>query len=628
MGLLDNVNYPEDIKQMKYHELRELAGEIRRYIIDVTCKTGGHVAPSLGAVEIALAMHYVFDCPKDKFVWDVGHQSYAHKILTGRKEAMTGLRQLNGINGFNNIFESEYDALTVGHAGTSMSASLGMAAARDMKGDDFQIVNVIGDGAMTNGMAYEAMNQIAQLRPRMLIILNDNKMSISENVGGISQYLNKLETTPVYGSLKNEVWELLGVLPDKMSGRARDLARRMKESLKNFVIPTILFEEFGIRYIGPIDGHDIKDLIETMRSVRNYNGPLLIHAITQKGRGYKPAENDPTTFHGLGQYCVDTGKKESSTGKNIKYTTVFGETLVELAKNRKDVAAITAAMPDGTGLVHFQKAYPERFFDVGIEEMHAAEFAVGLALEGMKPVCALYSSFLQRAYDQLIHDAALMKQNVFFVLDRAGIVGEDGPTHHGLFDLSYLRTVPDMVIMSPKDEDELRSMIKLGLEYNEGPISLRYPRGEGMGVDISGDIKSIELGASEIIERGDDLLIIAIGSEVYPSIEAGEMLKKEGINPTIVNLRFIRPLDSKTIMPLLEKHSRIVTAEENILSGGMGEMIDRVIAENNIKCSIVNIGIRDRFVEVGTQAQLRAMHKIDSEGIYSTIKEQFSEFSS
>lgn len=619
-NILNNVHLPSDIKKLKISELRQLASEIREYIIDVTCKTGGHVAPSLGAVEIAIALHYVYDTPKDKIVWDVGHQSYAHKILTGRKEAFKGLRTYKGISGFTNIFESPHDALTVGHAATSMSAAVGMAIARDIKGENFNVVNVIGDGAMTNGLVYEAMNNIAHLRPRMLIVLNDNKMSISENVGGISQYLNKLETTPVYTSLKKELWELLGVLPDKMSYRARDLARRMKESMKNFLIPTILFEEFGIRYIGPIDGHDLNDLIDTMKKIKNYEGPILIHAITQKGKGYMHAENDPTKFHGLGQYCVQTGKNESKPGGTVNYTKVFGHTIVELAKDNKDVVAVTAAMPDGTGLSYFRDSYPERFFDVGIAEAHAVEFSVGLALQGLKPVCAVYSTFLQRAYDELIQDAALMRQNVFFVLDRGGIVGEDGPTHHGVFDLSYLRTVPGLVIMSPKDEDELRSMLKLGIEYKDGPIAIRYPRGEGFGVDISGPIRDIEIGEFEIVKQGSDILIIAIGNEVHPAVEAAERIGKDGKSASVINLRFIRPLNEAKLINIMKKFSTIVTVEENVLSGGMGDMINSILMRNHVHKHIVNIGIKDVFVEVGSQNELRRDHGLDAEGIYKTIK--------
>ncbi len=618
--ILDKVNSPKDIKDLSIDQLEQLAKEIREYIIEITSQNGGHVAPSLGAVEIILAMHYVFDSPNDKFVFDVGHQSYAHKILTERKEEFKKLRKFKGISGFNNIFESEYDTLTVGHAATSLSAALGMAIARDQKKENFHVIDIIGDGSMTNGLVYEAMNNIAHLKPRLIIILNDNKMSISENVGGISQYLNKLQNTKIYTSFKKEVWELLGVLPDKMSNRARDLARRMKESLKNFFIPTILFEEFSIRYIGPIDGHNLHDLIKTLKAAKEYEGPILIHALTQKGKGYIHAENDPTKFHGLGKYNSETGKAEKKPNGKVKYTKVFGETLTELAKERKEVVAITAAMPDGTGLSYFRDKIPNRFFDVGIAEAHGVLFSVGLALEGLKPVCAIYSTFLQRAYDQLIHDASLMNQNVFFVLDRAGIVGDDGPTHHGLFDLSYLRTVPNMIIMSPKDEDELRSMIKLGLDYKDGPIALRYPRGEAIGIDISGPIKDIELGKCEIIQKGEKVLILAIGSEVYPAIEANEKLKKIDINPTIVNARFLRPLDENTILKLIKEHEIIITAEENVLSGGFGEAINDIIVKNNLNKIVENIGINDEFVEMGTQKELRKIHKLDSDGIFENIK--------
>lgn len=621
--ILDSVNMPSDIKNLSIDELYKLASEIRYFIIDNTSKTGGHVAPSLGTVEMTLALHYVFDTPKDKIVWDVGHQAYAHKIITGRKDRFGKLRTYKGISGFNNIFESEHDALTVGHAATSISAALGLARGRDLKNEDSRIISVIGDGSMTNGLVYEALNNIASYKKNFIIILNDNKMSISENVGGISQYLNKLQATPAYTSMKNDIWDLLGKLPDRMSNRTRDMARRLKESLKNFFIPTIIFEEFGIRYIGPLDGHRIEDLIPMLRYAKNYKGPILLHMITQKGRGYIHAENDPTRFHGLGCFNPETGKTEKGSTCNVKYTDVFSRTLAELSAERKDVVAITAAMPDGTGLSLFKEKFPERFFDVGIAEGHAALFAVGLALQGLKPVCAIYSTFLQRSYDQLIHDAALMNAPVFFVLDRAGIVGDDGPTHHGLFDISYLRSVPSMVIMAPKDEDELRSMIKLGLEYREGPIAVRYPRGEGLGRDLTGPVKDIQLGKSEVLIKGSKVLLIGIGNTVDSSVKAAESVKKEfGFIPTVVNARFVRPLDKETIIPLIESHEIIVTAEENILAGGFGELISHEIHRRGFMKKVVNIGIEDVFVEFGSQEILRKEYGLDNNAIFERIRKE------
>ncbi|HAV91691.1 TPA: 1-deoxy-D-xylulose-5-phosphate synthase [candidate division WOR-3 bacterium] len=614
--ILDRVNFPKDIKELSINQLYQLASEIRYFIIENTSKTGGHVAPSLGAVELILAMHYVFDAPRDKMIFDVGHQSYAHKIITGRKERFGTLRTFNGISGFNNIFESEYDVLTVGHAGTSLSAALGIAVARDLNKDDFQIISVIGDGSMTNGLVYEALNNLAHYRSKMIIILNDNNMSISENVGGISQYLNKLQTGPVYTTIKKDMWELMGRLPDKMGHKTRDLARRVKESLKNFFIPTIFFEEFGLRYLGPLNGHNLEELISTLKYAKNYDGPILIHAITQKGRGYIHAENDPTKFHGLGKFNKETGKTEVSENAKVKYTDVFGKTLVELAKENDKVVAITAAMPDGTGLSYFRDEINERFFDVGIAESHAVVFAAGLSLTGKKPVCAIYSTFLQRSYDQLIHDASLMKRNIFFVLDRAGIVGDDGPTHHGLFDISYLRTVPDMVIMSPKDEDELRSMIKLGLDYNDGPIALRYPRGEGLGIDISGKIKDIKLGESEILIRGERLIISAIGNMVYPAMKAAEIIKEKfGFIPSVINARFVKPLDIDTVISLENNHTDILTVEENILSGGYGEYLSRLLTERGSKLNVSSLGVDDVFVEAGSQSLLRERIGLDANGI-------------
>ena len=620
--LLDSVNLPKDIKNFNINQLYQLASEIRYFIIENTSKTGGHVAPSLGAVELIIAMHYVFDSPKDKFIFDVGHQSYAHKILTGRKDKFNTLRMYNGISGFNNIFESEYDALTVGHAATSLSAALGMAVARDLSKDDFQVISVIGDGSMTNGLIYEALNNLAHFRNKIIIILNDNNMSISENVGGISQYLNKLQRAPAYTTIKRDVWELMGKLPDKMGQKSRDIARRVKESLKNFFIPTIFFEEFGLRYIGPLDGHNLEDLISTLRYAKIYNGSILIHAITQKGRGYAHAENNPTKFHGLGKFNKETGKTEKSENAGVKYTDIFGKTLVKLAKENDKIVAITAAMPDGTGLSYFRDEINDRFFDVGIAEGHAVLFSVGLSLMGKKPVCAIYSTFLQRSYDQLIHDAALMKRNIFFVLDRAGIVGEDGPTHHGLFDISFLRTVPSMVIMAPKDEDELRSMIKLGLKYNEGPIALRYPRGEGMGVDISGKIKDIPLGKAEILVKGEKIIIVALGSMVYPSLQAVKLIKEEyGFSPTVINARFVRPLDLDIVISLEKSHTEVITVEENILSGGFGEYLARLLTESDSTLKVISMGINDMFVEVGSQSILREKFQLNAKGILKKVGE-------
>jgi len=620
-NILQKVNTPKDLKNLSIDELYQLASDLRYFIIENTSKTGGHLAPSLGAIEIIIAMHYVFDSPKDKFIFDVGHQSYAHKILTGRKDRFNLLRTYKGLSGFNNIFESEYDHLTVGHAGTSLSAALGMAVARDLKKENFDIVVLIGDGAMTNGLVYEALNNLANLKNKIIVILNDNKMSISENVGGISQYLNKLQRTHAYTNLKSDLWQLMGKLPSSLGNKTRDLSRRMKESLKNFFIPTIFFEEFGLRYIGPLDGHKIEELIATLRYAKNYPSPILIHTITQKGRGYIFAEKNPVKFHGISIFDKETGSCEKSKGC-VKYTDVFGKTLTELSKNNDRIVAITAAMPDGTGLSYFRDAFPKRFFDVGIAEGHAVLFSVGLSLQGYKPVCAIYSTFLQRSYDQLIHDASLMKRNIFFVLDRAGIVGDDGPTHHGIFDLSYLRTVPDMVIMSPKDEDELRSMIKLGLEYDKGPIALRYPRGEGYGVDISGEIKDISFGKGEILLEGEKIIIVAIGNTVYPAKNAALKFKeKYNFSPVLINARFVKPFDIELLLSRIRNNEVILTVEENILSGGMGEYVTRILSYRKLKNIVINLGIDDKFVEMGTQKILREIEKLDENGIYEKLQE-------
>jgi len=601
--MLEKVNSPEDIKKLSVDELKVLAKEIRNYIIEVVSKRGGHLASSLGAVEITVSLHYVFDSPRDKIIWDVGHQSYAHKILTGRRGKFTELRTRGGLSGFPSIFESEHDIYGVGHASTSISAALGIATARDLKGEDFFVVSVVGDGALTGGLAFEGINQAGHLKKnKFIIILNDNEMSISKNVGALSRYLTKISTKKLYLQMEADVWELLGKIPS-LGGKARKLAKRIKESIKNLVVPTILFEELGFRYIGPMDGHNIEELVSTFREVQNIPGPVLVHVVTQKGKGYFFAEKNAEKFHGVGSFYKATGNSRANSKKK-KYSEVFGDKIVEMASKDNRIVAITAAMKDGTGLTKFSKTFPERFFDVGIAEQHAVTFACGLARHGMKPFVAIYSTFLQRSYDQLIHDVALQNLPIKFVLDRAGLVGEDGPTHHGAFDLSYLRLIPNFVLMSPADEYELTAMLELMGSYSEGPIAVRFPRGAVVGEDKPVDSSEIKIGRSSILVDGNDIAIIAVGSMVHPSLDVARELKERNINASVVNTRFIKPLDEELILGLSEKVKYIFTIEENTVVGGFGDAVQELLSSRGICTPVERLGIPDRFISHGTREEL------------------------
>ncbi len=625
-GLLEKVNSPEDLKKLTIGELKVLAGEIRELIIDVVSSHDGHLAPNLGVVELTLALHYVFDSPKDKLIWDVGHQAYIHKIITGRRNRFRTIRKFGGLSGFPVRSESPHDAFGAGHASTSLAAALGMAAARDLKGEDFHIVAIIGDGALTGGMALEAFNQIGYLGKRVIIILNDNKMSIAENVGALAKYLLQLKTSRVYNRLKDDVWDLLGKLPGSyLPKKARIAVKKIKESLENLIIPTLLFEEMGYRYIGPVDGHNLELLIETLKRTKEMKGPVLVHVITVKGKGYRPAEENPEYFHGLGGFDKESGKpiKKSDIPK---YSEVFGKTLVELAEKDDKIVGITAAMPLGTGLHHLKMRFPDRFFDLGIAEQSAVTFAAGLAVEGYKPFVAIYSTFLQRAFDQIIHDVALQKLPVRFAIDRAGLVGEDGPTHHGAFDLSYLTMIPHMVVMAPKDEDELRDMILTALLYEDGPIAFRYPRGRGYGVKMKDEPVPLEIGKAELLKEGQDLAIFAIGTMVYPCLKVAKELEEEmGASIAVVNARFAKPLDEHIILELYEKGIRkFITVEENVLEGGFGT---RVLSFLNSKrlhrdVELLRLGLPDRFITHGSRENL-----LDFVGLSpSKIKEKIKAF--
>jgi len=584
--MLEKVNFPSDVKGLSIKELKELASDLRREIIRVTSKNGGHVAPNLGAVELVIALAYVFDQPVDKVIWDVGHQAYAHKLITGRKKVFNTLRQYGGISGFLKRDESIYDVFGAGHASTSISAALGFSVSRDMKKEDHHIVVVVGDGALTGGMAFEGLNQLGHLRKNLLVILNDNKMSISPNVGGLKNYLIKLQSEPVYNRFKDDVWDLLGKLPPGLSQKAREAASKVSEGLKNLLVPNLLFEELGIRYFGPIDGHNLPELIEILEKLKNIKGPKLLHVLTVKGKGFEPAEKMPTLFHGLGKYDPETGMPLKKGGPP-SYSKVFGRTLTDLGKIDQKIVAITAAMPEGTGLDIFREEIPDRFYDVGIAEQHAVTFAAGMAASGLKPFCAIYSTFLQRAFDQIIHDVAIQNLPVRFALDRGGIVGEDGPTHHGVFDLSYLRIIPNMVVMAPKDEAELQRMIKTALDYDEGPIAFRYPRGRGLGVKL---------------------------------YEKPEPIPK-GINPTVVNARFIKPIDEELLRKLIKNHKIIVTVEDNVLMGGFGSAILETLNRWRIKRDVLSLGIPDRFIEHGSRNLLLEKIGLSKEGIALRIEE-------
>ncbi|MDO8444739.1 MAG: 1-deoxy-D-xylulose-5-phosphate synthase [Deltaproteobacteria bacterium] len=617
--LLQDINSPKDLKKLKPEELSQLSEELRDAIISTVSKTGGHLASSLGVVELTIALHYLFDAPVDKIIWDVGHQAYAHKLLTGRRDSFHTLRQEGGISGFPKRDESEYDCFDVGHSSTSISAALGMAKARDLRGDRNKVIAVIGDGSMTAGLAFEGLNHAGHLDTDLIVILNDNEMSISQNVGGLSSYLNRIMTGHFYNKFRKETESFLKHIP-KFGGPMLELARKAEESFKNLIVPGMLFEELGFKYFGPIDGHDLNSLMETLSNIKDLNGPILLHVITRKGKGYKPAEERPDEFHGVGSFDIATGKA-TKLGDSRSFTDVFGDAIVELAREDDGILAITASMPQGTGLEKFGKEFPARFFDVGIAEQHAFTFAAGLACEGYKPVVALYSTFLQRAYDQVLHDVCLQKLPVVMALDRGGIVGADGPTHHGLFDFSFLRHIPNMVVMAPKDEEELRRMLKSAFSFGL-PASIRYPRGSVYGVKADKEVRELEIGKGEVLRDGEDVCIVAIGSTVYPAIIAAQELEKEGIKAAVINARFVKPLDADLITDMAGKTGKIITVEENVLQGGFGSAILEMLEEKGISgIKVKRLGIPDKFVEHGGQDALRKRYGIDKDGIVKAVRE-------
>ncbi len=613
MSILQQIKSPEDIKKLPLEELNPLADEIRELIIERVSLNGGHLASNLGAVELTLALHRVFDSPQDRIVWDVGHQCYAHKLITGRKDEFHTIRKPGGISGFPKRTESPHDAFGTGHSSTSISAALGMMEAMRKTGNTGEVVAVIGDGAMTAGLAFEGLNHAGHLKKKLIVVLNDNDMSISPNVGALSGYLNRIMTGALYNKFKKETKQLLEGIPGVGESMLR-VAQRAEDTFKGFFAPGMLFEELGFEYMGPVDGHRLEALIETFERVKKFDWPTLVHVITKKGRGYEPAERNPSLFHGIGPFDIETGlvagKKEAPS-----YSRVFGNALTELARADERIVAITAAMAEGTGLDEFARALPRRFYDVGIAEPHAVTFAAGLAAGGLKPVVAIYSSFLQRGYDQIIHDVCLQQLPVVFVLDRAGIVGEDGPTHHGVFDLSYLRHIPNLTIMAPRHENELQHMLKTAVELN-GPAAIRFPRGKAMGVPMDEEMHALPLGKAEILMEGNEVAIFAIGNSANHALKAGERLAAEGLRPTVVDARFVKPLDLNTLRSVAERTPRILTVEENAVQGGFGSAVLESLAWMGLSgLTVRNLGIPDGFVPAGYQSELLADIGLDAEGI-------------
>ncbi len=612
-SLLDTIDSPEDLRKLDLDTLEKLAREIREKIISTVSETGGHLAPCLGVVELTLALHYVFQTPKDKLVWDVGHQCYTHKLITGRRDKFHTLRQYRGISGFPKRTESEYDVVETGHSSTSISYSLGLATAKDIQEDNGKVIAIIGDGSMTAGLAFEGLNHAGDLDKDLIVILNDNEMSISPNVGAMSSFLSRKLTSKTMRRLKDHVEERLKSL-SSVGENILTVLRKSEESLKGFFTPGMLFEALKFEYIGPIPGHELEGLIETLQNVRdNSHGPTLIHVLTTKGKGYEPAETNPGDYHGVGPFEIATGKPNPSSGP-VSYTSVFGRTICTLAETDKRVAAITAAMPAGTGLINFSKQFPDRFFDVGIAEQHAVTFAAGLAMEGMRPVVTVYSSFMQRALDQIIHDVCLPDLPVTFALDRGGVVGDDGPTHHGVFDLSFLRFIPNLTVMAPKDENELQHMLYTSVT-GDGPCAIRYPRGSGEDVILDEKFTALPLGHGELLREGKDVLLLPVGNRVYPALEAAEGLAKLGIDAAVINPHFIKPLDNELIGKWAQTCGRVVTVEDNVKKGGFGSAVLQMLHELHLALPVRTLGYGNKFIDQAPQKLLWKDAGIDAAGI-------------
>jgi len=622
LSLLAQIDSPSDIKHLSRSELKQLCEEIRNVIVEVVSESGGHLASSLGAVELSIALHYVFDAPKDRIIWDVGHQAYAHKLITGRRELFHTLRQHEGLSGFTRRSESAYDAFSTGHSSTSISAGLGMACAKHINQENAKVIAVIGDGSLTAGLAYEGLNQAGTYKDKeLIVILNDNEMSIAHNVGALSSLLSRTFSKRRLQELRKDFGVFLKSLP-KIGDDIYQFAKRGEESFKTFVTPGMLFEAFNFEYFGPIKGHNLDHLIQILNNIKHLHDPVFLHVTTKKGKGYEPAEQNPVYFHGCGSFDAETGTCLDPENAIPTYTQVFGQTLMELAESDDKIIAVTAAMPEGTGLVDFAEVHPDRFFDVGIAEQHGVTFAAGLATEGFKPVVAIYSTFLQRAYDQILHDVCLDAHHVVFAIDRGGIVGDDGPTHHGLFDLSYLRSLPNMVIMAPKDENELRRMLATAVNHS-GPIAVRYPRGIGEGIRFEEEIKPLPIGKGKVLTSGDDILILAIGRTVNEALHAAKTLDGDhGLAATVVNCRYLKPLDANLIGSLAEKIPRIITVEENVRDGGFGSAVLECLNDLGVSgFSMRRLGIPDVFIEHGPQSTLRSKYSIDAPAIIAAAVE-------
>jgi 1-deoxy-D-xylulose-5-phosphate synthase len=619
-GLLERINSPADLKTLPLEDLNRLAQEIREKIIETVSKTGGHLAPSLGVVELTIALHYVFDAPKDKIIWDVGHQTYAHKLLTSRRDRFHTLRTYGGISGFPKRQESPYDTFDTGHSSTSISVGLGISTAKGLKGEKSRVISVIGDGSTTAGMAFEGLNQAGHTEKDLIVVLNDNAMSIAPNVGALSSFVSRKISGRRFVYFRRELHNFMRSLPG-VGENIISLVRKSEDSFITFFTPGMLFEAFQFRYIGPIQGHRLDHLINTFNNTLHLEGPVLVHVLTQKGKGYEPAEKDPAYYHGVGAFEIATGSPSKTAGTSPpSYTRIFGDTMVELGKRNRNLFAITAAMPEGTGLNSFAKAYPDRFLDVGIAEQHAVTFAAGLATEGFRPVVAIYSTFLQRAFDQIIHDVCLPALPVVFCVDRGGLVGEDGPTHHGHFDVTYLRSLPNMTVMAPKDENELRHMIYTALKH-PGPVAIRYPRGPGLGVTLDPEFKELPIGQSELLREGKDLYIMALGNMVFPAMEASQSLEKDGLSVGVVNCRFVKPLDEK-LAEYARTTGRIMTVEENIRQGGLGGAVLELLSDRDSQdVRVKRLGLPDRFIEHGPIAILKEKVGLDKKGIMNEARE-------
>lgn len=608
--LLESINNPQQLRQLSTEQLAQLASELREFLIETISETGGHFSSNLGVVELTIALHTVYNTPDDRLVWDVGHQSYPHKILTGRREALRQIRQYGGISGFPKRSENDYDTFGVGHSSTSISAALGMALAARQQGTARRTVAIIGDGAMTAGMAFEALNHAGDENANLLVILNDNDMSISPNVGALQQYLGRVLSSSLYTGVRKGGKKLLQNMPNQL----RELARLTEEHMKGMFVPGTLFEELGFNYIGPIDGHDLPTLLGTLKNVRELEGPQFLHLITKKGKGYAPAEADPCTYHGVSAFNKITGKMEAKAPTKPTYTKIFGDWLCDMAAHDERLVGITPAMREGSGLVRFSERFPKRYFDVGIAEQHSVTLAAGMACEGLKPVVAIYSTFLQRAYDQLIHDVALQNLPVLFAIDRAGLVGADGATHAGSFDLSYLRAIPNMLIMTPADEHECRLMLNTGVAH-DGPAAVRYPRGSGPGVEVSSDVVStLPLGKAELRRKGKKIALLAFGSLLQPALQAAEVL-----NATVVNMRFVKPLDTALLTAMAKQHELLVTLEENVIMGGAGSAVSECLHAHALATPVLNLGLPDEYIQHGSQSQLLADVGLDKAGILRAV---------